>query len=177
MTRPGTVIQFVVSLALCLQTGCSAPPSLVELNDKIAEANRKLLMKAQELRKAVEPLRSGPGPDVAKVKPVIDAVGKLLEETKASFNNQPLPSRSSDSAPELVSAYQSFLQVEEKIYQDHFQAILPILESGDSPQVKWAKIETNFKAGAELEKPALLKLRDAQAKFAKEHFFMIVGSR
>ncbi len=162
-----------IGLVLCLQIGCTPPPSRIGLNDKIARANRKLMEAAKRFSKTLDPLKLNKPVDVNQIKTAAQGMQKALDEVKKSFENQKLPAKRSNSAEELVSAYQNFLDAEQKIMDTNVKQIITMVENGAQGQA--IQQETRVAAGQEAD--ALAKLKAAQKKYADEHFYSIVTNR
>jgi hypothetical protein len=167
----------LLGMPFFLAAGCSPPTSLVGLNDKIAAATRKLGKLAQGLGKSLEPLKNDKPVEASGVKTQIESIGKTLEEMKEAFEYQSIPVRKSKSSEGLLTAFKDFLQVQDKIFQTHFQKVETILDNGDTPRNKWISIETELRAAKELERSTYNALRDAQRNYCEEHFFLAVPSR
>jgi hypothetical protein len=163
--------------------GCKPPPSKVQFNNRIAEANTSLGSAGLGYRRALFP-PDGKGrdfdPDKVKTSDLRSALGAMdsaLSDVKKKYEDADLPRRSSVAA-EYRSAYTDYLDVQKKIL-DKAKEILDVLDDADKEQ-KLSKTEKKDKVTQllneirDLENTAFGELEKAQKRYADAHFFKMV---
>jgi hypothetical protein len=161
--------------------GCKPPPSKVQFNNRIAEANVGLESAGRAYRRALFP-PDGKGKDfdpdkvkTSEVQSALSGMESALNDVKKKYEDADLPRRSS-AAPEYRSAYIEYLDVQKKIV-DKAKEILNVLDDADKKLTKTEKkdkVDQLLNEIRDLENTAFGELEKAQKKYADAHFFKMV---
>lgn len=167
---------------LLVGVGCSIPPNRITFPERMADANKKLNGIALKLYGELLTLLS-PGPNldpalIEKVKALTKEAEQEVAQLKKDYNPGLLPTRTSPNAPALLEAYQKFLVAEDTIVNKHLNQVVTILEDPKLQRgVKWQQIRAELDAARALETPALKDVKEAQKKYAEDHFYSLVAER
>ena len=175
-----------VSLALlsvaALSSGCKPPPSMIQFNNRIAEANAKLYAVAGLYRKAL--ITTGGATNefelatvkVEDLKAAYSKMDETLKEVQSLAEDMDLPRRST-TATGMKEAFDKYL-VEQKKVLDKANEITDVVaagkRNGDNAGTK-AKVIQLLGTIKELETAAYADLEKAQKGLADAHFLKLVS--
>jgi hypothetical protein len=157
--------------------GCKPPPSKMQFNNRMAEANKAMGKEAASFRKALFP-SGGKDFDPDKVDrsslhSAYDRMKKELTTAQSRFEDPDLPRRSS-AAEGMKSAYVAYLKEQQNILDKAKEIVDAVEDSRLDRGEKLAKVLGLLDKIQKAEDEVFKELEGAQQKYSEAHNFRVV---
>ena len=168
-------------LIVSVVSGCKPPPSKVQFNNSIAEANKAMAKAATTFRSALYPVQGkdfdpdSKDLDMAKLRGAQQNMSKALQAAQAEFADARLP-RKSQSAQGLKETYDNYLTVQKEIMDKADRIVAVLSDPKMSKAEKKNQVEKLLAEIKDAEEPAFTKLTTAQKNYMDEHNFKAVAN-